>query len=142
MKKILFIIITVCTCFFSAFADLGTKLGQSLSSVQSEVPGLRHMRNWPSQGDQYTIYHDTDAYTSYYFKNNQVVKEEFTYSGDEKTASYYFDCFVSDFSNQNYIRATEGDNSVTFYFSRIKVMVSIKYFVGNEYLCKVTYTFR
>lgn len=71
-----------------------------------------------------------------------MVKEEFTYSGDEKTALYYFDRFVSDFSNQNYIRATEGDNSVTFYFSRIKVMVSIKYFVGNEYLCKVTYTFR
>lgn len=124
----------------SANADPGTKLGQSLSSVQSEVPGLRHIRNWPSQGDQYTIYHETNVYTSYYFKNNQVVKEEFTCSGDEKTAEYYFNRFVSDFSNQNYNRVSETYDGVTFYFSGVKVSVSISHFVGNEYLCKVTYT--
>lgn len=139
-KIILTTLLLTISVALSANADPGTKLGKTLSSVQSEVPGLRHMRNWPSQGDQYTIYHETNAYTSYYFKNNQVVKEEFTCSGDEKTAEYYFDRFVSDFSRQDYIRATEDENSVTFYFSRTKVTVSISHFVGNEYLCKVTYT--
>ena len=139
--KILFttlLLITVTS--LSANADPGTKLGKSLSTVQSEVEGLRHLRNWPTQGDQYVIYHETNVYTSYYFKNNQVVKEEFTCSGDEHATEYYFNRFVSDFSNQNYIRVSEGQNSVTFYFSRTKVTVSISHFVGNEYLCKVTYT--
>lgn len=124
----------------SASADPGTKLGKSLAAVQSEVDGLRHLRNWPSQGDQYIVYHEINVYTSYYFRNNQVVKEEFTCSGDENTAEYYFNRFVSDFGNQNYNRVSEGQNSVTFYFSRMKVIVSISHFVGNEYLCKVTYT--
>lgn len=68
--------------------------------------------------------------------------EEFTCSGNEETAGYYFDRFVSDFSKQGYSNAYEGDNSVTFYFSRIKVKVSLSHFVGNEYLCKVSYTLR
>ena len=142
MKKILLIIIVLLSCFSAALADPGTRLGESLSVVQSEVQGLRHLRNWPTKGDQYTVYHDTNAYTSYYFKNNRVVLEEFTCSGNEETAGYYFDRFVSDFSKQNYINAYEGDNSVTFYFSRIKVTVSLSHFVGNEYLCKVSYTSR
>lgn len=142
MKKILLIVFALSTCFLAAFADPETKLGESLSVVQSEVQGLRHLRNWPTKGDQYTVYHDTNAYTSYYFKNNRVVLEEFTCSGTETTAGYYFDRFVSDFSKQNYINAYEGENSVTFYFSRIKVTVSLSHFVGNEYLCKVTYTLR
>lgn len=142
MKKILLIVFALSTCFFAAFADPGTRLGESLSVVQSEVQGLRHLRNWPTKGDQYTVYHDTNAYTSYYFKNNRVVLEEFTCSGNETTAGYYFDRFVSDFSKQNYINAYEGENSVTFYFSLIKVTVSLSHFVGNEYLCKVTYTLR
>lgn len=142
MKKILLIVFALSTCFLAAFADPGTRLGESLSVVQTEVQGLRHLRNWPTKGDQYTVYHDTNAYTSYYFKNNRVVLEEFTCSGNETTAGYYFDRFVSDFSKQNYINAYEGENSVTFYFSRIKVTVSLSHFVGNEYLCKVTYTLR
>lgn len=142
MKKILLIIFALSTCFLAAFADPGTRLGESLSVVQSEVQGLRHLRNWPTKGDQYTVYHDTNAYTSYYFKNSRVVLEEFTYSGNETTARYYFDQFVSDFSKQNYVNAYEGENSVTFYFSRIKVTVSLSHFVGNEYLCKVSYTSR
>lgn len=124
----------------SASADPRTKLGQSLNTVHSEVQGLRHLRNWPSQGDQYVVYHETNVYTSYYFKNNQVVKEEFTCSGDENTTEYYFNRFISDFGNQNYNRVSETQNSVTFYFSQMKVTVSISHFVGNEYLCKVTYT--
>lgn len=86
----------------SASADPGTKLGQSLNTVQSEVQGLRHLRNWPSLGDQYIVYHETNAHTSYYFKNNQVVKEEFIYRGDENTAEYYFNRFISDFVTQDY----------------------------------------
>lgn len=123
-------------------ADPGNRLGQSLSTVESQVEGLRHIRNWPTLGDQYTAYHSTEAATSYFFKNGVVVKEEFTYSGDEDLARYYFQRFVSDFESQNYNHATEGDNSVTFYFSSVKVTVSVKYFSGNEYLCKVTYTRR
>ena len=142
MKKVLFLIITLCSYFSVAFADPGTRLGETLSVVQSEVQGLRHLRNWPTKGDQYTVYHDTNAYTSYYFKNNRVVLEEFTYSGNEETAGYCFDRFVSDFAKHNYINAYEGENSVTFYFSRTKVTVTISHFVGNEYLCKVTYTSR
>lgn len=142
MKKILLIIFALSTCFLAAFAAPGTRLGESLSVVQSEVQGLRHLRNWPTKGDQYTVYHDTNAYTSYYFKNSRVVLEEFTCSGNETTARYYFDQFVSDFSKQNYVNAYEGENSVTFYFSRIKVTVSLSHFVGNEYLCKVSYTSR
>lgn len=142
MKKILLIVFALSTCFLAAFADPGTRLGETLSVVQSEVQGLRHLRNWPTKGDQYTVYHDTNAYTSYYFKNNRVVLEEFTCNGNETTTGYYFDRFVSDFSKQNYINAYEGENSVTFYFSRIKVTVSLSHFVGNEYLCKVTYTLR
>lgn len=142
MKKILLIIFALSTCFLATFADPGTRLGESLSVVQSEVQGLRHLRNWPTKGDQYTVYHDTNAYTSYYFKNSRVVLEEFTCSGNETTARYYFDQFVSDFSKQNYVNAYEGENSVTFYFSRIKVTVSLSHFVGNEYLCKVSYTSR
>lgn len=142
MKKILLIIFALSTCFLAAFADPGTRLGESLSVVQSEVQGLRHLRNWPTKGDQYTVYHDTNAYTSYYFKNSRVVLEEFTCSGNETTARYYFDQFVSDFSKQNYVDAYEGENSVTFYFSQIKVTVSLSHFVGNEYLCKVSYTSR
>lgn len=116
MKKVLFLIITLCSYFSVAFADPGTRLGETLSVVQSEVQGLRHLRNWPTKGDQYTVYHDTNAYTSYYFKNNRVVLEEFTYSGNEETAGYYFDRFVSDFAKQNYINAYEGENSVTCTF--------------------------
>lgn len=108
--------------------------------VQSEVEGLRHLRNWPSQGDQYVVYHETNVNTSYYFKNNQVIKEEFIYKGDEKTAEYYFNRFVSDYGNQNYYQVSERQNSVTFYFSNVIVTVSISHFIGNEYLCKVTYT--
>lgn len=139
-KAILTALILTIITGFSAYADPVTKLGKSISMVQSEVEGLRHLRNRPSQGDQYVVYHDTNANTSYYFKNNQVIKEEFTCKGDEKTAEYYFNRFVSDFSNQNYNRVSEGQNSVTFYFSQTKVTVSISHFIGNEYLCKVTYT--
>lgn len=139
-KSILAALMLTISVALSASADPGTKLGRSLNTVQSEVQGLRHLRNWPSQGDQYVVYHETNVYTSYYFKNNQVVKEEFTCSGDENTAEYYFNRFISDFSNQNYIRVSEAQNSVTFYFSRMKVTVSISHFLGNEYLCKVTYT--
>lgn len=127
---------------FPSFANPGNRLGESLSTLQSQIDGLRHLRNWPTQGDQYIIYHNTEANTSYFFKNGIVVKEEFTYSGNENDATYMFNRFVSDFGNQNYLRATEGENDVTFYFSSVKVVVSIKYFVGNEYLCKVTYTRR
>lgn len=127
---------------FPSFADPGNRLGESLSTLQSQIDGLRHLRNWPTQGDQYIIYHNTEANTSYFFKNGIVVKEEFSYSGNENDATYMFNRFVSDFGNQNYLRATEGENDVTFYFSSVKVVVSIKYFVGNEYLCKVTYTRR
>lgn len=123
-------------------ADPGNRLGESLSTVQSQVDGLRHIRNWPMQGDQYTVYHNIEANTSYFFKNGRVVKEVFTYSGNEHDATYMFNRFASDFGNQNYIRATEGDDNVTFYFSRVKVVVSIEHFVANEYLCKVTYTSR
>lgn len=126
----------------SVFADPSTKLGKSLSSVEAEVPGLRHLRNWPTKGDQYIIYHEVGVYTTYYFKNNRVITEEFTCSGNQETASYYFDRFVADFGQQDYLQASEGNNSVTFYFSRIKVTVSISHFVGDEYLCKVTYTYR
>lgn len=51
-----------------------------------------------------------------------------------------FQRFVNDFAGQDYFSATEGEDRVTFYFSRVKVTVSIEYFVANEYLCKVTYT--
>lgn len=142
MRKFIVTLVGLCSCVLTSMADPGTKLGESLSSVQSEIPELQHIRNWPSQGDQYTVYNEANASTSYYFKNNRVVKEEFTCSGDESTALYYFRCFVSDFSNQNYLRVIEGSDSVTYYFSAIKVTVSVKHFVGYEYLCKVTYTFR
>ncbi len=142
MKKLLFFLIVLCSCFMTANADPGTKLGESFSEVQSEVSGLRHLNNWASRGDEYIVYHDTNASTSYYFKNNRVVLEEFTYRGSESNAEYYFDRFVSDFADQNYINAHKGSNSVTFYFSRIKVTVSLSHFSGSDYLCKVSYTSR
>lgn len=142
MKRIFFLIIAIFIMAFPIIADPGNRLGESLSTVQSQVDGLRHLRNWPTMGDQYIVYHNTEASTSYYFKNGIVVKEEFTYSGNEHDASYMFNRFVSDFDKQDYLRATEGENNVTFFFSSVKVVVSIKYFVGNEYLCKVTYTRR
>lgn len=121
-------------------ADPGNRLGESLSTVEAQVDGLRHLRNWPTQGDQYIVYHNTEANTSYYFRNGVVIKEVFTYSGNENDASYIFQRFVNDFAGQDYFSATEGEDRVTFYFSRVKVTVSIEYFVANEYLCKVTYT--
>lgn len=142
MKRFFFLIIASLIITFPTFADPGNRLGESLSTLQSQVDGLRHLRNWPTQGDQYIIYHNTEANTSYFFKNGIVVKEVFTYSGNENDATYMFNRFVSDFGNQNYLRVTEGENDVTFYFSSVKVVVSIKYFVANEYLCKVTYTRR
>lgn len=140
LKTILTALMLSMTVGFSAYADPVTKLGKSLSMIQSEVEGLRHLRNRPSQGDQYVVYHETNANTSYYFINNQVIKEEFTCKGDEQTAEYYFNRFVSDYGNQNYNRVSEGQNRVTFYFSSVIVTVSISHFIGNEYLCKVTYT--
>lgn len=121
-------------------ADPGNRLGESLSTVEAQVDGLRHLRNWPTQGDQYIVCHNTEANTSYYFRNGVVIKEVFTYSGNKNDATYMFQRFVNDFAGQNYSRATEGEDKVTFYFSRVKVTVSIEYFVANEYLCKVTYT--
>ena len=121
-------------------ADPGNRLGESLSTIESQVEGLRHIRNWPTQGDQYVVYHNTEANTSYFFRNGVVIKEVFTFSGNENEATYIFQRFVNDFAGQNYVRATEGNNKITFYFSRVKVEVSVELFVANEYLCKVTYT--
>ena len=95
-------------------ADPGNRLGESLSTVESQVEGLRHLRNWPTQGDQYIVYHNTEANTSYYFRNGVVIKEVFTYSGNENDATYMFQRFVNDFAGQNYSRATEGEDKVTW----------------------------
>lgn len=142
MKKFLLTLLLVITCIISANADPSCKLGDSLSTIQSEFPSLRHLRNWPTKGDQYVVYHDTGASTAYYFKNGRCVLEEFTVNTDKQKANYYFDRFVSDFANQNYIQAYEGYDSVTFIFSYVKVTVSVKYFAGTSYLCKVTYSYR
>ncbi|MGM9795522.1 MAG: hypothetical protein ACI3ZZ_04815 [Candidatus Aphodosoma sp.] len=121
-------------------ADPGNRLGESLAIVESQVDGLRNLRNWPSLGDQYVVYHNIEANTSYFFRNGVVIKEVFTYSGNENDATYMFQRFVDDFAGQDYLRATEDNKSVTFYFSRVNVTVSIEHFVANKYLCKVTYT--
>ena len=142
MKKLILTLTLILTSVMSLSADPGCKLGEYLSTVQSEVPGLRFLRDWPSQGAQYVIYYETGVSSSYYFKNNRCVKEEFTINCDKQKANYFFNSYVSDFANQNYIRVIEGSNSVTFYFSRIQVKVSVEHFVGSEYLCKVIYTFR
>ncbi len=142
MKKLILTILVLCTCILCALADPGTRLGQTLSLVQSEIAGLRHLRNWRSSGDEYIIYHEPNVSTSYYFKNNRVAKEKFTINTNEQNALYYFNRFVADFSNMNYIQVVEGHNEVTFYFSQIKVTVSIKQFIGYDYLCEVTYTYR
>lgn len=61
-KSILTALMLTISVALSASADPGTKLGRSLNTVQSEVQGLRHLRNWPSQGDQYVVYHETNVY--------------------------------------------------------------------------------
>lgn len=123
-------------------ADPGNRLGESLSTVQAQVDGLRHLRNWSSQGDQYIVYHNTETYTSYFFKNGVVIKEVFTYNGNKNGASNMFRKFANVFARQDYNTATEDDDRITFYFSHVKVTVSIEHFIANEYLCKITYTAR
>lgn len=142
MKKLILLFIATIMLAFPAIADPGNRLGQSLSTVQSQVSGLRHLRNWHTQGDQYVVYHNIEASTSYYFRNGIVIKEVFSYSGNKNNAIYMFQRFTEDFETQDFINISKGNNSVTFYFSRIRVVVSIEHFSGNEYLCKVTYTFR
>ena len=140
MKKTLLTLIALVAMVLPMTADPGNRLGQMLSTVIDQVDGLRHIGNWPVQGDQSTVYHDTSASTSYFFKRGVVAKEVFTFKGSQSDANYIFNRFVADFSRENYLSATEGRDSVTFYFSRIKIAVSLEYFTAGDYLCKVTYT--
>ena len=63
---------------FPMISEPVNRLGESLATVESQVDGLRHLRNRPSLGDQYVVYHNIEANTSYFFRNGVVIKEVFT----------------------------------------------------------------
>lgn len=140
LKRILAVFFIVALATIVAIADPNCKLGKSLSMVQAEIPNLNHLRNWPNQGDQYIVYHESGVSSSYYFKNGRVVKEVFSINKSYDDALYYYNRFVSDFSTQNYRSVQKSSQGIIFYFSKTKVVVSLDQFVGNEYLCKVIYT--